>query len=59
MQEKVFQMDHDKKLDRADSFQPFDYFNESDLVKIKKPLPHYVQAWAEARYPNVPKPTFK
>lgn len=59
MQEQVFQMDHDKKLDLADSFRPLDYFNESDLIPIRKPLPHYVQAWAEARYPDVPKPTFK
>lgn len=62
MQEEVFQMgQHDKKLDLAENFQPMDYFNEDDLIQIKKPLPKYVQKWAADRYESshVYPPTFK
>lgn len=53
MQEEVFQMgQHDKKLDLSDKFEPMDYFNETDIIPIRKPLPKYVQAWAEKRYPK-------
>lgn len=53
MQEQIFGMDHDKKLDLSDKFEPLDYFSEDDLVPIRKPLPIYVQKWAEERYPNI------
>lgn len=62
MQEEVFQMgQHDKKLDLAENFQPMDYFNEDDLIQIKKPLPKYVQKWAADRYDSIHvyPPTFK
>lgn len=62
MQEEVFQMgQHDKKLDLAENFQPMDYFNEDDLIQIKKPLPKYVQKWAADRYESshVYPPIFK
>lgn len=53
MQEEVFGMDHDKKLDLSDKFEPLDYFSEDDLVPIRKPLPIYVRQWAQERYPNI------
>lgn len=46
MQEKVFEMDYDKRIDEYDVFNPMQYFNEEDLVPIPKALPKYVQEWA-------------
>lgn len=60
MQVDVFQMaDYDKKLDLSDRFEWDHYFNSSDLIPIRKPLPKYVQQWALDRYPNITPPTFK
>jgi len=60
MQEEVFQMgQHDKKLDLSDRFEWDHYFNDSDLIPIRKPLPKYVTKWALQRYPNLTPPTFK
>lgn len=53
IQEQIFGLDHDKKLDLSDKFEPLDYFSEDDLVPIRKPLPIYVRQWAQDRYPNI------
>jgi glycosyltransferase involved in cell wall biosynthesis len=50
MQENVFQTPHDTRLDVADKYIPMDYFTESDLVAIPKPLPIFIQKWAKERY---------
>lgn len=51
MQKEVFGMsDHDPKLDRADLFQPMDYFSEEDLAPIKITLPKWIQQWAKERF---------
>lgn len=60
MQEEVFQMDqHDKRLDLSDKFEWDSYFNETDIIPIRKPLPKYVQKWASDRYPEIKPPVFK
>lgn len=51
MQEEVFGMDHDKRLDNADVFVPGDYFSQSDLVGIhEEQLPKIIRPWAKERY---------
>lgn len=58
MLNEVFLMDTDKKLDLSDKYEWWHYFNESDLVQIKKPLPKYLTKWALDRYPDITPPTF-
>lgn len=53
MQQGVFNMsDYDKRLDASEEFQPLAYFREDQLRPIHKPLPKYVQRWAEIRSPK-------
>jgi glycosyltransferase involved in cell wall biosynthesis len=50
MQEEVFQVSHDVRLDKSDVFQPMEYFNPEDLVEIPaSKLPKYIQEWAKTR----------
>lgn len=49
MQEDVFKINHDPKLDKADYFKWDEWFSESDLEDIKGPLPEFIQEWAETR----------
>lgn len=50
LQQGVFNMaDYDKRLDAGEEFRPLDYFREDQLRPIHKPLPKYVQRWAEVR----------
>ena len=48
---EVFKMDMDKRVDE-DRFRWEKFFKEEDLMPIPKPLPKYVQKWAEERYPE-------
>lgn len=49
MQEAVFEIDHDKKLDGMDVFDWKAWFSESDLKPIGEPLPRIIRDWAMAR----------
>lgn len=49
IQEQVFRMDHDKKLDGMDVFDWSAWFSEKDLKQIEEELPVYARAWAEER----------
>jgi len=49
MQENVFQIDHDKKLDGADIFIPERWFSGEDLRPIDEPLPEIIKNWAKER----------
>lgn len=49
IQEQVFKMDHDKKLDGMDVFDWRQWFGEADLKPIQEQLPIYVQGWAKER----------
>lgn len=59
MLNEVFLMDTDKKLDLSDKYEWWHYFNESDLIPIRKPLPKYMTKWAQQRYPHLKPPIFK
>lgn len=59
MLNEVFLMDTDKKLELSDKYEWWHYFNESDLIPIRKPLPKYLTRWALDRYPHITPPTFK
>jgi len=50
MQESVFGIDHDKKLDQAEIFNPDFWFDpQKDLKPIDEPLPLLIQNWAKER----------
>lgn len=49
IQEKVFGVDHDKKLDGSDVFIPERWFSGNDLKPIDEPLPKIIQQWAKER----------
>jgi hypothetical protein len=50
MQEAVFQVSHDKKLDECEVFNPELWFNkDTDLKIIDEPLPALIQDWAKER----------
>ena len=49
MQEQVFLVEHDKKLDGSDVFVPERWFSGNDLKLIEEPLPEVIQEWAEKR----------
>lgn len=50
MQENVFGIDHDPKLDRSEIFHPEFWFDpKTDLKPISEPLPLIIQQWAKER----------
>lgn len=49
MVEKVFMAGHDTRLDKADHYQPMEYFTEADLIPLNRELPKYIKQWAEER----------
>lgn len=49
MQEKVFGVNHDPKLDGSDIFVPQRWFGDDDLELIDEPLPEIIQEWAKQR----------
>lgn len=49
MQETVFEMGHDQKLDGMDVFDWRGWFAEGDLKPISEPLPRIIQGWAMTR----------
>lgn len=50
MQEEVFGIDHDVKLDGVDTFKPERWFGGDDLKIIEQPLPTVIKAWAKDRF---------
>ena len=51
IQEQIFLVDHDKKLDGSDIFIPQRWFDpQTDLKPIDEPLPKIIQNWAKERY---------
>lgn len=51
MQETVFGMGYDKRIDLDKEFNPMRYFSREDLSPIPKPLPAVIQKWAAERLP--------
>lgn len=49
MQQDVFEIDPDKKLEGMKEFDSTAWFTEKDLVPIKDELPKFVKLWAEER----------
>lgn len=50
MQERVFQIERDKRLDASDVFDPMAYFSDEDLVGVHEDqLPKYIKQWAMER----------
>lgn len=55
MQVNVFLWgDYDVKAKNCDKFEPERWFSDSDLIKIPRPLPRFIQAWADERYKKSP-----
>jgi len=50
MQEEVFGIDHDPRLDKmTDGFDPWSSHTKQDVSVLDKPLPVFVREWAEER----------
>jgi len=49
MQESVFGINHDPKLDGSDVFIPERWFSKDELKLIDEPLPLLIQEWAKER----------
>lgn len=49
IQEEVFGLEHDKKLDGIDYFEPSRWFTKKDLKLIDEPLPLVIKKWAKER----------
>lgn len=49
MQRNVFGMDHDKKLDQEEIFNPWLWFDKTDTAIINQPLPALIRDWAKER----------
>jgi hypothetical protein len=49
MQENVFGMNHDPKLDDGDVFVPERWFGAQDLKEITKPHPKLMSEWIKTR----------
>lgn len=53
MQDKIFGVEHDKRLDGSDVFEPGRFFDpKKDVDKIFEELPVFIKEWATKRYPN-------
>lgn len=51
MQENIFGIDHDPKLDKCEIFNPDLWFDpKTDLKPIDEPLPKIIAKWAKERY---------
>lgn len=51
IQDEVFLIDHDKRIDGMEKFDPFVFFSTEDLIPIPEPLPIFIQEWAKQRMP--------
>ena len=49
IQEEIFGLEHDKKLDGIDYFEPDRWFTKEDLKPIDEPLPAIIKDWAKKR----------
>lgn len=54
IQEQVFEIPHDQRLDHSEQFDPDRFFSRGDVIPIKEPLPRFIQQWASDRYPDGP-----
>jgi glycosyltransferase involved in cell wall biosynthesis len=53
MQVEVFLWgDYDEKAKNCDRLIPERWFSDADLLPIPRPLPRFIQAWADERYPS-------
>lgn len=53
IQDEVFLIDHDKRIDGMKSFDPLKFFSLDDMVLIPERLPIFIQNWAKERYPEL------
>lgn len=54
IQEKVFEIQHDARVDGSEKFQPDLFFSRSDTSPIQEELPKFIQKWASERHPIKP-----
>lgn len=54
IQDDVFLIDHDKRIDGMTVFDPEVWFSDADLIPVPGELPVYVMEWCRERYPEVP-----
>lgn len=50
MQRNIFQVDPDVRVAGFDEFDPWKFFQQSDLKPIEEPLPKLIQQWAADRF---------
>lgn len=50
---EVFGWSNDTRAENCDQFIPERFFSEQDIIPIPKPLPKFIQKWAEERYPGL------
>ena len=53
---EVFGWSNDTRAEDCEEFMWDRFFKEDDLIQIPKPLPKYIQRWAEDRYPTTKNP---
>lgn len=53
MQDEVFLIEHDKRIDGMETFNSYAWFDDNDIVPIGKPLPRFIQQWSRDRYPEL------
>jgi hypothetical protein len=49
IQDEVFKIEHDKRIDGMVKFDPWKFYDKSDVSPIKERLPKFIQAWAKER----------
>lgn len=49
IQDDVFLIDHDKRIDSMTEFDSYAFFSQDDVIPIPEPLPKFITQWAKAR----------
>lgn len=49
IQDEIFLIDHDKRIDGMEKFDPWKFFSFNDVKPITEPLPVFIQQWAHER----------
>jgi len=52
----IFHWEMDPRAKDCDELIPERFFSDDDIVPIPRPLPRFVQAWADERHPKPPQP---
>jgi hypothetical protein len=49
IQDEVFQIPHDTRIDDMEKFDPWRFFSKEDVIPIQKPLPKFIKEWCKQR----------